>query len=62
VLIVDGDEYHIRAHYCSHFVTDVKKSTQAPVLIGSGVTSRNISSYMEADAVIVGTHFKENEV
>lgn len=56
------DEYHSLAHFCPHFVTDVKQSCKAPVLVGSGVTSRNISNYMEADAVIVGTHFKENEV
>lgn len=40
---------------------DVKQSTRLPVLVGSGVTSGNISNYMKADAVIVGTHFKENE-
>jgi predicted TIM-barrel enzyme len=52
---------YITAHYCQHCITDVKQTTKVPVLIGSGVTTGNINKYMEANAVIVGTHFKENE-
>lgn len=33
---------------------------EIPVLIGSGVTARNIRHYKEADAVIVGSYFKKN--
>ena len=42
-------------------VTDVKNCTNIPVLIGSGITAANVHEYFEADAVIVGTHFKDNE-
>jgi len=38
----------------------VKKETDLPVLIGSGITDKNISSYWNyADGFIVGSYFKE---
>ena len=37
----------------------VKKTTALPILIGSGVTVDNLSQYVNADALIVGSHFKE---
>ncbi|KAG8187284.1 hypothetical protein JTE90_019173 [Oedothorax gibbosus] len=39
---------------------DVKQATSLPVLIGSGVTSSNLKNYIKSDALIVGSHFKEN--
>ncbi|XP_063244529.1 uncharacterized protein F13E9.13, mitochondrial isoform X2 [Bacillus rossius redtenbacheri] len=36
----------------------VKKVCTGPVLVGSGVTIENVTDYLQADAVIVGTHFK----
>ena len=38
----------------------VKAFVSLPVIIGSGVTSENIGHYREADAVIVGSHFKKD--
>nr|CAD7443431.1 unnamed protein product [Timema bartmani] len=38
----------------------VKKGCSVPVLIGSGVTAANLCDYLQANAVIVGTHFKHN--
>jgi len=41
-------------------VKDVKKNVKIPVLVGSGCTTDNVSHYlMEADALIVGSFFKE---
>lgn len=40
-------------------LTDVKKSVNLPVLIGSGVTFDNVEQYMTADAFIIGSHFKD---
>ncbi|XP_069674409.1 uncharacterized protein F13E9.13, mitochondrial [Periplaneta americana] len=44
-----------------HHFQEVQQCTQLPVLIGSGVTTGNVDRYMDADAVIVGTHFKDNQ-
>ncbi|XP_033961362.1 uncharacterized protein F13E9.13, mitochondrial [Pseudochaenichthys georgianus] len=38
---------------------EVSKSVRIPVLIGSGVTYDNIESYIGANGMIVGSHFKE---
>jgi uncharacterized protein len=39
----------------------VKKSTELPVILGSGITSENISNFYESsDAFIIGSYFKEN--
>ena len=40
-------------------VAKVKKATPLPVLVGSGVTANNLGHYAMADAVIVGSYFKE---
>ncbi|XP_035768651.1 uncharacterized protein F13E9.13, mitochondrial [Neolamprologus brichardi] len=37
---------------------DVSQSVGIPVLIGSGVTYDNVESYLDANAMIVGSHFK----
>ncbi|XP_048509956.1 uncharacterized protein F13E9.13, mitochondrial [Athalia rosae] len=37
---------------------ELKQTAKGPVLVGSGVTAENLESYIAADAVIVGTHFK----
>ncbi|GBM37837.1 Uncharacterized protein F13E9.13, mitochondrial [Araneus ventricosus] len=36
----------------------VKMTSDLPVLIGSGITVSNMKHYVDADAVIVGSHFK----
>lgn len=40
-------------------VLSVKKATQLPVFLGSGVTDKNIKQFFSADGFIVGSHFKE---
>lgn len=45
-------------HIFSNFV-DVKRSVKIPVFIGSGVTVDNLAQYSDADALIIGSHFKE---
>lgn len=40
-------------------VAQVKDTLSLPVLVGSGVTSENVGCYATADALIVGSHFKE---
>jgi membrane complex biogenesis BtpA family protein len=37
----------------------VRKCSSLPVLVGSGVTVDNLTDYMTADGVIVGSHFKK---
>ncbi|XP_063293500.1 uncharacterized protein F13E9.13, mitochondrial-like [Pelobates fuscus] len=39
---------------------EVQRSVKIPVLIGSGVTLDNVEKYMEANALIVGSHFKKD--
>lgn len=39
-------------------LAEVSQSVRIPVLIGSGVTYDNIESYLDANAVIIGSHFK----
>ncbi|KAL5020997.1 hypothetical protein ScPMuIL_000152 [Solemya velum] len=41
-------------------LSDVKSSVEIPVLIGSGVTADNMKSFMQADALIIGSHFKKD--
>nr|ACO11112.1 F13E9.13, mitochondrial precursor [Caligus rogercresseyi] len=38
---------------------EAEGSSSLPLLIGSGVTTENLESYMSAHALIVGSHFKE---
>lgn len=42
-----------------HEMLEVKKSVDLPVLVGSGVTSENVQQYIQASALIIGSHFKE---
>lgn len=37
---------------------EVSHSVRIPVLIGSGVTRDNLESYIDANGIIVGSHFK----
>ncbi|XP_014778242.2 uncharacterized protein F13E9.13, mitochondrial isoform X1 [Octopus bimaculoides] len=37
----------------------VKKAVNIPVLVGSGVTCENLVNFVEANAIIVGSHFKD---
>ena len=41
------------------FFADVLQSVRIPVLIGSGVTCDNIEGYIDANAMIIGSHFKK---
>lgn len=40
-------------------VADVSQSVSIPVLIGSGVTADNLQRYLDANGMIIGSHFKE---
>lgn len=37
---------------------EVRRATEVPVFVGSGVTVANVHRYLSADALIVGSHFK----
>lgn len=37
----------------------VSQSVRIPVLIGSGVTHDNLERYVDANGMIIGSHFKE---
>ncbi len=40
-------------------LSDVKKNSKLPIIIGSGVTAENINKYYNlADAFIIGSYFK----
>jgi hypothetical protein len=41
-------------------LASVKKAVKIPVLIGSGVTEENMETYMDANALIVGSYFKKD--
>ena len=38
----------------------VQDKISLPVLVGSGVTSTNISDYQDADGLIIGSEFKKD--
>lgn len=38
---------------------EVSHSVRIPVLIGSGVTRDNLERYIDANGIIVGSHFKK---
>ncbi|XP_069757820.1 uncharacterized protein F13E9.13, mitochondrial isoform X2 [Narcine bancroftii] len=38
---------------------EIKQALNIPVFIGSGVTYENMEQYMDADALIIGSHFKK---
>lgn len=37
---------------------EVAEAVTVPVLIGSGVTEDNVQHYLDANAMIIGSHFK----
>uniref|UniRef100_A0A8C5PQG6 BtpA domain containing protein n=1 Tax=Leptobrachium leishanense TaxID=445787 RepID=A0A8C5PQG6_9ANUR len=39
---------------------EVQRSVKVPVLVGSGVTVDNVEKYIEANALIIGSHFKKD--
>ncbi|XP_036440411.1 uncharacterized protein F13E9.13, mitochondrial [Colossoma macropomum] len=39
---------------------EVAKSVKLPVLVGSGVTYDNVEHYLDANALIIGSHFKKD--
>ena len=41
-------------------LNEVKSATSLPVVLGSGVNENNVEMYMDANAFIVGSHFKED--
>lgn len=41
-------------------VEKVKTSVSLPVIVGSGVHYENVQDYLNADALIVGSHFKKD--
>ena len=43
-----------------HDLETARHATPLPVLVGSGVTARNVSDYLEADGLIVGSDFKRD--
>lgn len=45
--------------FFSFFFIDVSQSVKIPVLIGSGVTCDNLEHYIDANGMIIGSHFKE---
>ena len=39
---------------------EVCAAVDVPVVVGSGVTAENLDRYLAADALVVGSHFKDN--
>ncbi|XP_053305072.1 uncharacterized protein F13E9.13, mitochondrial-like [Spea bombifrons] len=39
---------------------EVRRSVKIPVLVGSGVTPDNVEQYIDANALIIGSHFKKD--
>ena len=58
-LIVTGKETGMAADISD--IDRVRATVNLPVIVGSGVTVENVSSYMsKVDAMIVGSHFKRD--
>ncbi|GIY42781.1 uncharacterized protein F13E9.13, mitochondrial [Caerostris darwini] len=57
-IIVTGTETGIAPN--TKDFKDVKEISDLPVLIGSGVTASNVKNFFDADALIIGSHFKAN--
>ncbi|KAM6942795.1 uncharacterized protein F13E9.13, mitochondrial [Xenentodon cancila] len=55
-LIITGAATGVQAD--SHELRAVSQSVKIPVLIGSGVTYDNVERYLDANGVIIGSHFK----
>ena len=41
---------------------EASESVKLPIVLGSGVTCENVDLYAEANAYIIGSHFKKNGV
>ena len=58
-LIVTGKETGLAADLSD--IDRVRTAVSLPVIVGSGVTAENVSSYVsKVDAMIVGSHFKQD--
>ncbi|KAJ0001922.1 hypothetical protein NQD34_001718 [Periophthalmus magnuspinnatus] len=57
-LIITGSATGVQAD--PQQLKEVSESVKIPVLIGSGVTYENVEDYMEANAMIIGSHFKKD--
>jgi uncharacterized protein len=57
-LIISGAETGAAADV--NRLAGVRRSVDAPILIGSGITAENARDYSDADGVIVGTSLKAN--
>ncbi|MED6290390.1 hypothetical protein CHARACLAT_012527 [Characodon lateralis] len=55
-LIITGAATGDQADPCD--LKEVSQSVKIPVLVGSGVTYDNIESFLDANGMIVGSHFK----
>jgi membrane complex biogenesis BtpA family protein len=57
-IVVSGAETGAAADV--HRLAEVRRSVDAPILIGSGLTAENARDYADADGAIVGTSLKTN--
>ncbi|XP_046897628.1 uncharacterized protein F13E9.13, mitochondrial isoform X1 [Hypomesus transpacificus] len=56
-LIITGTATGLQADPAE--LKDVAQSVKIPTLIGSGVTFNNVEDYLDANAMIIGSHFKK---
>ncbi|XP_034427968.1 uncharacterized protein F13E9.13, mitochondrial [Hippoglossus hippoglossus] len=56
-LVITGAATGTEADPCE--LKEVSQSVRIPVLIGSGVTYDNMECYLDANGMIIGSHFKE---
>lgn len=71
--LITMKEQHVFVFLCMHVaercphthvlssisLTEVTQSVRIPVFIGSGVTHENVEQYLQASAMIIGSHFKK---
>uniref|UniRef100_A0A8C6SY29 Zgc:162297 n=1 Tax=Neogobius melanostomus TaxID=47308 RepID=A0A8C6SY29_9GOBI len=57
-LIITGTATGVQAE--PQQLKEVSRAVKIPVLIGSGVTYDNVEDYIEANAMIIGSHFKKD--
>ncbi|XP_072321328.1 uncharacterized protein F13E9.13, mitochondrial [Eucyclogobius newberryi] len=57
-LIITGSATGVQAD--PQQLKEVSRCVKIPVLIGSGVTRDNVEDYIEANAMVVGSHFKRD--
>ncbi|XP_060767790.1 uncharacterized protein F13E9.13, mitochondrial isoform X3 [Neoarius graeffei] len=55
-LVLTGPSTGVQAN--PQELSEVMHSVRIPVLIGSGVTHDNVEDYLQANALIIGSHFK----